>query len=214
LPRIALKKLNLNRPTFQGRQIIAGIQRGDDRKRKMNMKPSNITSGLVLGVTLLLATGASAASKGSLKLNEAVSVNGTQLAKGEYEIMWEGTGPNLGFVSANFWDGADAKTFGLRTHWINRTGVPADELSIAPDVTLKSLTDLADALAWGYGTLRRREQATKRQFHYSVAVRYFSPWFAGKGNVPSLLGIHNGRSFALQPCELQSEKRIVREFDR
>jgi hypothetical protein len=67
LPRIALKKLNLNRPTFQGRQIIAGIQRGDDRKRKMNMKLSNITSGLVLGVTLLLATGASAASKGSLK---------------------------------------------------------------------------------------------------------------------------------------------------
>jgi hypothetical protein len=91
LPRIALKKLNLNRPTFQGRQIIAGIQRGDDRKRKKNMKLSNITSGLVLGVTLLLATGASAASKGSLKLNEAVSVNGTQLAKGEYEIMWEGT---------------------------------------------------------------------------------------------------------------------------
>jgi hypothetical protein len=95
LPRIALKKLNLNRPTFQGRQIIAGIQRGDDRKRKKNMKLSNITSGLVLGVTLLLATGASAASKGSLKLNEAVSVNGTQLAKGEYEIMWEGIGPNV-----------------------------------------------------------------------------------------------------------------------
>jgi 2-haloacid dehalogenase len=52
---------------------------------------------------------------------------------------------NIGFVSVNFWDGAGAKAFGLRTHWINRTGVPADELTIAPDVTLKSLTDLADA---------------------------------------------------------------------
>jgi hypothetical protein len=80
---------------YQGRHIIAGIQRGDDRKRKKNMKLSTISSGLLLGVTLLLATGASAASKGSLKLNEAVSVNGTQLAKGEYEIMWEGTGPNV-----------------------------------------------------------------------------------------------------------------------
>ena len=53
---------------------------------------------------------------------------------------------NIGFVSANFWDGAGAKAFGLRTHWINRNGVPAEELSIAPELTLKSLTDLADAL--------------------------------------------------------------------
>jgi len=59
------------------------------------MKLSTISSGLLLGVTLLLATGASAASKGSLKLNEAVSVNRTQLAKGEYEVTWEGAGPNV-----------------------------------------------------------------------------------------------------------------------
>jgi 2-haloacid dehalogenase len=67
-----------------------------------------------------------------------------------YELVMKKTSVdkgNIDFVSANFWDGAGAKAFGLRTHWINRTGVPADELSIAPDVTLKSLTDLADALA-------------------------------------------------------------------
>ena len=67
-----------------------------------------------------------------------------------YELVTEKTSVdkgNIGFVSANFWDADGAKAFGLRTHWINRTGVPADELSIAPDVTLKSLTDLADALA-------------------------------------------------------------------
>ena len=51
---------------------------------------------------------------------------------------------NIGFVSSNFWDDAGAKAFGLRTHWINRTGVAEDELGIAPDVTLKSLTDLLD----------------------------------------------------------------------
>src|ERR1700751_2103276 len=59
------------------------------------MKLSNISSGLLLGMTLLLATGASAASKGALKLDEAVSVNGTHLAKGEYEVTWDGTGPNV-----------------------------------------------------------------------------------------------------------------------
>jgi 2-haloacid dehalogenase len=51
---------------------------------------------------------------------------------------------NIGFVSSNFWDDAGAKAFGFRTHWINRTGVAEDELGFAPDVTLKSLTDLID----------------------------------------------------------------------
>ncbi len=59
------------------------------------MKFSKMGSGLLLGMTLLLGTSASAASKGSLKLEEAVSVNGMQLAKGEYKVTWEGTGPNV-----------------------------------------------------------------------------------------------------------------------
>jgi hypothetical protein len=81
---------------YHGRQILAGIQRADDNKRKKseNMKLSNISIGLLLGITLL-ATGATAASKGSLKLNEAVSISGMQLAKGQYEVTWEGTGPNV-----------------------------------------------------------------------------------------------------------------------
>jgi hypothetical protein len=81
---------------YRGRQILARIQRADDNKRKKseNMKLSNISIGLLLGITLL-ATGASAASKGSLKLNEAVSISGMQLAKGQYEVTWEGTGPNV-----------------------------------------------------------------------------------------------------------------------
>lgn len=59
------------------------------------MKLSNISSGLLLGMTLLLATGASATNKGALKLDEAVSVNGTHLAKGKYEVTWDGTGPDV-----------------------------------------------------------------------------------------------------------------------
>jgi 2-haloacid dehalogenase len=144
------------------------------------MKLSNISSGLLLGMTLLLATGASAASKGALKLDEAVTVmmesylhldpfpevkqalkalshlsllmlsNGNpkmlnavmesaglqeifthiisvdevktyEPAPAAYELAVKKAGVdngNVGFVSANFWDIAGAKAFGLRTHWI------------------------------------------------------------------------------------------------
>jgi hypothetical protein len=80
----------------EGLQIIGSLQHGDDRKRRGNyMKFSKISNGLLLGMTLVLATGASAATKGSLKLEAPVSVNGMQLAKGEYKVTWEGTGPNV-----------------------------------------------------------------------------------------------------------------------
>jgi len=52
-----------------------------------------------------------------------------------YELAVQKTGidkGNIGFISANFWDSA---------------GVSEDELGIAPDVTLQSLTDLVDAVA-------------------------------------------------------------------
>jgi 2-haloacid dehalogenase len=53
---------------------------------------------------------------------------------------------DIGFVSSNFWDDAGAKAFGFRTYWVNRSGAPADELSVTPDVTLTSLTDLVDLI--------------------------------------------------------------------
>jgi hypothetical protein len=59
------------------------------------MKFSKISNGLLLGMTLLVTTAASAATKGSLKLEEPVSVNGMHLAKGEYQVTWQGTGPNV-----------------------------------------------------------------------------------------------------------------------
>ena len=67
-----------------------------------------------------------------------------------YELAVKKTGVdkgNIGFISANFWDSAAAKAFGVRTHWINCAGVSGDELGIAPDVTSQSLTDLVDAVA-------------------------------------------------------------------
>jgi hypothetical protein len=59
-------------------------------KRGIRMKKS-----LFLGLALLLATSAFAANKGSLSVQQPVSVNGTKLAAGEYKVQWEGTGPNV-----------------------------------------------------------------------------------------------------------------------
>ncbi len=48
----------------------------------------------------------------------------------------------IGFVSSNCWDACGAKSFGFRTFWINRTGVPVDELGATPDHVIGSLREL------------------------------------------------------------------------
>ena len=59
------------------------------------MKWNNLAKFAVLGLAVLLATGAFASEKGTLNVREAVQVNGQQLPAGEYQVRWEGTGPNV-----------------------------------------------------------------------------------------------------------------------
>jgi len=56
---------------------------------------SQLVKILVLGLALMLASSAFAASKGSLQLSNAVTLNGTTLKAGEYKVQWEGSGPNV-----------------------------------------------------------------------------------------------------------------------
>jgi 2-haloacid dehalogenase len=65
-----------------------------------------------------------------------------QLAARKMDVEKNG----IGFVSSNFFDVAGAQVFGFRTYWINRSGNAAEELGALPDATLKSLTDLTDAI--------------------------------------------------------------------
>jgi lipopolysaccharide export system protein LptC len=53
------------------------------------------SKSLILGLALLLATSAFAANKGSLQVQEPLTVNGTRLAPGEYKVQWDGAGPNV-----------------------------------------------------------------------------------------------------------------------
>jgi hypothetical protein len=59
------------------------------------MKFATVSQSLVLGLALLLASSALAATKGSLQLSNPVTVNGTTLKAGDYKVQWEGAGPNV-----------------------------------------------------------------------------------------------------------------------
>jgi len=56
---------------------------------------ATVSKSMVVGLALLLASSAFAATKGSLQLNNLVTVNGTQLKPGDYKVQWEGSGPNV-----------------------------------------------------------------------------------------------------------------------
>jgi hypothetical protein len=59
------------------------------------MKLNNLAKTIVLGLAVLLASSAFASDKGSLQVGEAFVVNGQQLAPGEYQLRWDGTGSNV-----------------------------------------------------------------------------------------------------------------------
>ncbi len=59
------------------------------------MKFATVSKSLVLGLALLLASSAFAATKGSLIISKPVNVNGTTLKPGDYKVQWEGAGPNV-----------------------------------------------------------------------------------------------------------------------
>jgi len=56
---------------------------------------NNVAKTVVLGLAVLLASSAFASNKGTLQVQEALEVNGQQLAAGEYQLRWDGTGSNV-----------------------------------------------------------------------------------------------------------------------
>jgi hypothetical protein len=59
------------------------------------MKLNNLAKSVVLGLAVLLASSAFASNKGSLQVREPLEVNGQQLAPGEYQLRWDGTGSDV-----------------------------------------------------------------------------------------------------------------------
>ncbi|MGA8618440.1 MAG: hypothetical protein WB660_07965 [Candidatus Sulfotelmatobacter sp.] len=59
------------------------------------MKFATVSKSLLIGLALLLASSAFAATKASLQLYNPVTVKGTTLQPGDYKVQWEGSGPNV-----------------------------------------------------------------------------------------------------------------------
>jgi len=59
------------------------------------MKFATVSKSLVMGLALLLASSAFAASKASLTLQNPTIINGAKLKPGEYKLQWDGSGPNV-----------------------------------------------------------------------------------------------------------------------
>jgi len=80
-------------------------------------------------------------------LNEIISVDSLKKYKPSPEVyelvirQFKCTPADITFFSSNNWDISGANSFGFKTVWINRQGVPWDALPGAPDLTAKSLLD-------------------------------------------------------------------------
>jgi hypothetical protein len=60
-----------------------------------NLTLNHLAKTVVLGLAVLLASSAFASNKGTLQVHETLEVNGQQLAAGEYQLRWDGTGSNV-----------------------------------------------------------------------------------------------------------------------
>lgn len=59
------------------------------------MKFATVSKSLVMGLAVLLASSAFAATKASLTLQNPATINGTKLKAGDYKLEWDGSGPNV-----------------------------------------------------------------------------------------------------------------------
>jgi 2-haloacid dehalogenase len=82
-------------------------------------------------------------------LDEVISVEEVKIFKTSHRVYWlaserlKVSNPELGFVSANNWDGVAAVSAGLRTFWIQRSAAEVpEELGFQVDTTVKAITDL------------------------------------------------------------------------
>ena len=56
---------------------------------------NHLAKTVVVGLAVLLASSAFASNKGTLRVHETAEVAGQQLAAGEYQLRWDGTGSNV-----------------------------------------------------------------------------------------------------------------------
>lgn len=84
------------------------------------------------------------------KIDRVLSVDELKVYKPDpavYQLAVDRLGlgrEEIGFISANGWDVAGAKAFGLTVFWLNRQAAPVEELGVGPDAIITSPLELLD----------------------------------------------------------------------
>ena len=114
------------------------------------MRQAGIRLAYVSDLTLELLKGITANAGATDLFEHFLSTDAVQAYKPDpraYQMAEMAFGlPRETIVFAAFggWDAAGAKSFGLRTFWVNRFNAPLEELGVKPDATGETLVDLAN----------------------------------------------------------------------
>ena len=128
-------------PFAENRAVLGELRRRDVRTGVLSNGDPDMLEAVVrhAGFAELLDPVLSVEGTGRFKTDPATYALGTRaLGLGAGEVL---------FVSSNCWDAIGATWFGYTTLWINRFGLPLDELGTAPTRIGTRLTDVLDFFA-------------------------------------------------------------------
>jgi 2-haloacid dehalogenase len=128
-------------PFAENRAVLVELQRRGIRAGILSNGDPDMLEAVVrhAGFAGLLDPVLSVEGTGRFKTDPATYALGTQaLGLGAGDVL---------FVSSNCWDAIGATWFGYTTLWINRFGLPLDELGARPTRIGSTLTDVLDFFA-------------------------------------------------------------------
>jgi 2-haloacid dehalogenase len=128
-------------PFAENLAVLVELRRRDVRAGVLSNGDPDMLQAVVrhAGFAELLDPVLSVEGTGRFKTDPATYALGTRaLGLGAAEVL---------FVSSNCWDAIGATWFGYTTLWINRFGLPLDELGTAPTRIGTRLTDVLDFFA-------------------------------------------------------------------
>ncbi len=155
--RYAARRFGLALDDDAERALMAGYERlslfPENRAVLVELKRRGVRAGILSnGDRDMLAAAVAHADIAKL-VDPVLSVEGTGRFKTDpatYEIGTRALGldaADVVFVSSNCWDAIGATWFGYTTLWINRFGLPLDDLGATPSRTGTRLDDVLDFFA-------------------------------------------------------------------
>ena len=155
--RYAARRFDLAFDGDDERELMAGYERlalfPENRAVLAELRRRGVRAGILSnGDRDMLAAAVASAGIAAL-VDPVLSVEGTGRFKTDPETYALGTralgldAADVLFVSSNCWDAIGATWFGYTTLWINRFGLPLDELDTAPSRIGTRLDDVLDFFA-------------------------------------------------------------------